>query len=56
MRDKERWKELCEQAAIEQDTDKLLALVTEINKLMKEKEDRLRAARLSPNEKSEKSN
>ena len=47
MRDKERWMELCEQAAVEQDTTKLLELVAEINALMKEKEDRLRGA--SPN-------
>ncbi len=49
MRDKERWMELCEQAAVEQDTTKLLALVAEINALMKEKEDRLRAARPNQN-------
>ena len=32
---------LCEQATIEQDADKLLALVSEINRLLKEKENRL---------------
>jgi flagellin-like hook-associated protein FlgL len=30
----ERWKELCAQAASEQDPDKLLALVKEINRLL----------------------
>jgi hypothetical protein len=29
-----RWKELCAQAAVEQDTEKLLKLVTEINRLL----------------------
>jgi hypothetical protein len=38
---KETWMHLCEQAAIEQDPDKLLALVNEINRLLKEKENRL---------------
>lgn len=39
---KERWLELCEQAAVEQDHNKLLALVQEINRLLDEKRDRLR--------------
>jgi len=30
----ERWKELCAEAASEQDPDKLLALVKEINRLL----------------------
>ncbi len=34
----ERWKQLCEQAASEQDPEKLLALVTEINRLLEEKD------------------
>ena len=38
----ERWKELCAQAAVEQDADKLLVLVREINRLPEEKETRLR--------------
>jgi len=41
MRDKELWRELCEQAAIEQDTDKLHALIAEITRLLDEKEKRL---------------
>lgn len=48
MQNKERWKELCEQAAVEQDSIKLIKLVREINRLMKEKEDRLRQVRTNP--------
>jgi hypothetical protein len=33
----ERWIELCEQAVVEQDPGKLLALVTEINRLLEAK-------------------
>jgi hypothetical protein len=35
---KERWYQLCQLAAIEQDNDKLLALVTEINRLLDARE------------------
>jgi hypothetical protein len=38
---KEHWTELCEQAAREQDSDKLLQLVHEINRMLDEKEQRL---------------
>jgi hypothetical protein len=38
---KERWMELCAQAAIEQDPEKLHALVEEIDRLLQEKEDSL---------------
>lgn len=38
---KERWQELCAQAAVEQDPKKLLALVEEINALLEAKERRL---------------
>lgn len=38
---KERWMQLCAQAAVEQDPEKLLALVKEINDLLEEKERRL---------------
>jgi hypothetical protein len=41
MKDKEHWTELCKQAAVEQDPKKLLLLVTEINRLLAEKQDRL---------------
>jgi hypothetical protein len=37
---KERWKELAAEAAVEQDPVKMLALITEINKLLLEKEER----------------
>ena len=39
--DKERWKNLCEQATVEQDPVKLLKLITEINELLLTKEGRL---------------
>ena len=38
---KECWMNLCEQAAVEQDTQKLLVLIQEINRLLDEKEQRL---------------
>jgi hypothetical protein len=38
----EQWRQLCELAAIEQDPEKLLALVKEINRLLEAKENRLR--------------
>ena len=37
----ERWRKLCEQAALEQDPQKLLKLIGEINRLLSEKENRL---------------
>jgi hypothetical protein len=37
----ERWRKLCEQAAVEQDPEKLMELVNEINVLLSEKEERL---------------
>ena len=39
----ERWKQLCERAAIEQDADKLLELAQEISRLLDEKESRLKS-------------
>jgi hypothetical protein len=39
---KERWLQLCEQAAVEQDAEKLLALIQEINRILEEKELRLK--------------
>jgi hypothetical protein len=39
---KEIWMHLCEQAAIEQDADKLMDLIKEINRLLEEKERRLK--------------
>jgi hypothetical protein len=38
----ERWQELCRQAATEEDPKKLLELIAEINRLLQEKENRLR--------------
>lgn len=38
---KERWVALCEQAAIEIDSTKLIALTNEIIRLLTEKQDRL---------------
>lgn len=42
---KERWMELCELAAKEQDPRELLVLVEEINRLLEEKEQRLQEKR-----------
>jgi hypothetical protein len=39
---KERWKVLCEQAAVEQDPKKLHELIKEINDLLEAKEARLK--------------
>jgi hypothetical protein len=41
----ERWIELAEQAAKEQDPDRMLKLVREINELLEQKERRLRGIR-----------
>jgi hypothetical protein len=41
---RERWHELCEQAANEQDSKKLMSLIEEINRLLHEKDSRLKAA------------
>jgi hypothetical protein len=42
---KERWLELCEQAAVEPDPVKMLQLIEEINRLLQEKEEVLRKLR-----------
>ena len=42
---KERWKELCELAAQEQNPKRLIELVAEINRLLEQREQRLIAAR-----------
>jgi hypothetical protein len=44
---KERWQRLCEQAASEQDPERLIVLVREIEKLLADKEQRLRHAKES---------
>jgi len=43
---KERWLEICEKAAVEQDPEKLLILMQEINRLLEEKEMRLKGTKL----------
>ena len=42
MEDKPHWTELCQQAAVEQDHEKLMELIDEINRLLEDKEQRLR--------------
>jgi hypothetical protein len=46
---KERWQKLCEQAAIEQDPERLMLLINEINQLLEEKDRRLRRQRAQSN-------
>ena len=41
MKDKPHWMELCQQAAVEQDPEKLMVLINEITRLLDEKEERL---------------
>ena len=41
---KNEWRKLCEQAAVEQDPQKLLELAREINRMLEEKEQRLTQA------------
>jgi hypothetical protein len=50
MRNKERWQELCKLAAVEQDSEKLLALVQEINRLLDDKRNRLLNKQLEASE------
>jgi hypothetical protein len=45
---RERWVELCEQAAVEQDHDRLMELIREISAVLDEKEARLQAASAKP--------
>jgi hypothetical protein len=40
-KNKERWRELCEQAAAEQDPKKMLELIKEINRLLEAQQVRL---------------
>jgi hypothetical protein len=42
MKDNPPWAELCKQAAVEQDSKKFMELVQEINRLLQEKDQRLR--------------
>jgi hypothetical protein len=45
---KERWQQLCQQAATEQDPERLLLLVEEITELLQKKQARLYQQRLKP--------
>jgi len=47
---REPWMDLCEQASIEQDSEKLLLLAQEIVRLLDEKEQRLKSLRLKPDD------
>jgi hypothetical protein len=47
VKDKPHWTELCQQASVEQDPERLLQLIKEINRLLDEKEIRLRQERAS---------
>ena len=38
----ERWRELCEQVIVEQNSDRLMKLVQELTRLLEQKETRLR--------------
>ena len=51
MKDVERRKELCALASVEKDPKKLLALAQEINRLLQEKEEPLKAQRTPKDEK-----
>jgi predicted nucleotidyltransferase len=44
---KERWILLCEQAATEQDSRKMVELIQEINRLLEEKRSRLNKKRVN---------
>jgi len=39
--DREKWMELCERVSKEQDREKLMALIEEIDRLLEEKKERL---------------
>ena len=43
---REEWQRLCQLAADEQDSDKLMELIRRINQLLQEKEDRLQNQQL----------
>jgi hypothetical protein len=49
LENREKWMELCEQASTEQDPEKLLALVQEINRLLEAKQERLNKQKLPKN-------
>ena len=41
---KECWMQLCEQAAVEQDSEKLMRLIGEITRMLDDKDERLKRA------------
>ena len=41
----ERWMDLCRQAAVERDADRLMDIVDQINRMLYEKEQRLKEER-----------
>ena len=45
----ERWKELCALAAVEKDSERLHKLVEEIDRILQEKQDRLKRMPLTEN-------
>ena len=45
---KERWMHICELAAREQDPDRLMMLVQELNELLAQKHERLQTQRFGP--------
>jgi hypothetical protein len=47
---RQRWKELCAEAAVETDRDKLVELTREINRLLQEEEERVRQERVQRTE------
>ena len=46
--DRERWEQLCEQAAVEQDPATLLELIREINDLLEKKRRRISSGEAAP--------
>lgn len=44
---KKRWLQLCEQAAVEQDREKLMALLRELDGFLSEDENRRKASRVT---------
>jgi hypothetical protein len=47
-RPEKRWRELCAQAAVEQDPEKLMELVTEITRLLAEEQERAKSKNQPP--------
>ena len=47
---REPWMDLCEQAAVEEDSERLLRLAQEIVRLLDEKEERLKSLRMKPDD------